>query len=78
MVQNWEKLVSFSTAQTEKNFVTKKWGKQNWLLGDLMSRTRYISPIGWKKKHENSGFVVSELVILSKYSKGGLISKDFY
>ena len=43
LVQNWEKtcfwpiksLFSFSTAQSEK-----KWGKQNWLFGGLMSRTR--------------------------------------
>ena len=30
-------LFSFSTAKTEKN-----WGKQNWLFGGLISRTRYL------------------------------------
>ena len=33
-------MLSFSTAQTEKNS-WKNWGKQSWLFGGLMSRTRY-------------------------------------
>ena len=42
-----EKFVFFSNCWSWENLMEKIWGKQNWLFGVLMSRTRYTNENWW-------------------------------